>query len=636
MRESDFIKNNKEFWKGSEKQLDKKSKDTGLGDSFVRITDDLSYSQTYYNRRSIRLYLNGLATNFFNKIHSTGRNREVNFMKFWMDELPLIIYQSRIQMLVSFLVFLIAVIIGIFSLEYDEGFARQILGDHYISMTEDNINAGDPMAVYKDSNFLEMFFRIWVNNLFVSAWIYILGLLFCVGTVGILIYNGVMLGTFQYYFYKKGLFFESFLTIWQHGTIEILSIIIEGTAGLVLGSALLFPGTLPRETSLKIGAVKSLKIFLGCVPLITIAAFIESFFTRYDDLPLGIRLSVIILSFVLMFGYYVVLPFVKGRRFRADDYDISYEDETATPVIRWGEIKKNAQIFFDALILLKDHFPKWLKTGVLIAGVFSVYIVIISPQVYYLDLSMNESLDEFYIFSAFITIYRAIEQLDSFGAFFEFESDVYLWPLMSLAFTLIAWLSMKTSIKARMPDKWKGRKDDIHLLLYFGVCFFGLTVLFFSNEDYLNVGWRLLMLFVLVPILFWAPGIRKLYDLNTFQSVFKSVDLFFKSLINVFLLVLILSVLGFLIYIFFSSPFLYITFELANGFIGFSETVGVNVLSVIMLSISLLAIIIMIAVYFGGLFIFLDSVFERNTADQLMKSIRNIQTKRKIYGVESE
>ena len=124
---------------------------------------------------------------------------------------------------------------------------------------------------------------------------------------------------------------ESFLTIWQHGTIEILSIIIEGTAGLVLGASLIFPGSLPRDVSLKLGAIRSLKIFLGCVPLITLAAFIESFFTRYDNLPMAIRLLVIIGSFVLMFGYYVILPYRKGRKFKAEDFEIDYDQLKSNP-----------------------------------------------------------------------------------------------------------------------------------------------------------------------------------------------------------------------------------------------------------------------------------------------------------------
>ncbi|NCP46747.1 MAG: stage II sporulation protein M, partial [Flavobacteriales bacterium] len=46
--------------------------------------------------------------------------------------------------------------------------------------------------------------------------------------------NGVTLGSFQYIFLAKGLFLESYLTIWIHGTLEIPAIIIAGGAGIVL------------------------------------------------------------------------------------------------------------------------------------------------------------------------------------------------------------------------------------------------------------------------------------------------------------------------------------------------------------------------------------------------------------------
>ena len=59
MRETSFIKQNKEKWKEFESILEKKDKDPDkLNDLFIQITDDLSYSRTFYPNRSVRVYLN--------------------------------------------------------------------------------------------------------------------------------------------------------------------------------------------------------------------------------------------------------------------------------------------------------------------------------------------------------------------------------------------------------------------------------------------------------------------------------------------------------------------------------------------------------------------------------------------------
>ncbi len=86
-----------------------------------------------------------------------------------------------------------------------------------------------------------MFFYIAVNNIKVSfmilSWVFALS----IGTVWQLFINGVMVGAFQYYFFAKGLGWQSVLVIWIHGTLEISSIIIAGAAGIVLGNSILFP-----------------------------------------------------------------------------------------------------------------------------------------------------------------------------------------------------------------------------------------------------------------------------------------------------------------------------------------------------------------------------------------------------------
>src|SRR3546814_13017991 len=84
-----------------------------------------------------------------------------------------------------------------------------------------------------------------------------------------------MLGAFQFFFYQKGLLLTSVLSIWIHGTLEISAIIIAGSAGLVMGNSLLFPGTWSRLESFRRGARRGLKIVIGLVPVFITAALLE-------------------------------------------------------------------------------------------------------------------------------------------------------------------------------------------------------------------------------------------------------------------------------------------------------------------------------------------------------------------------
>nr|BFF41353.1 hypothetical protein BACY1_31580 [Tenacibaculum mesophilum] len=74
-----------------------------------------------------------------------------------------------------------------------------ILGDGYVNMTLENIENGDPMAVYKKANEVDMFIGITVNNIKVAMYAFVLGMLFSVGTLYIMMQNGIMLGSFLYF-----------------------------------------------------------------------------------------------------------------------------------------------------------------------------------------------------------------------------------------------------------------------------------------------------------------------------------------------------------------------------------------------------------------------------------------------------
>jgi uncharacterized membrane protein SpoIIM required for sporulation len=198
-------------------------------------------------------------------------------------------------------------LIGWVSSAIDPSFARLILGDSYINMTISNIDQGDPMAVYGDMERSSMFFFIGQNNIRVSFLAFMLGIFTSVGTGLILFYNGIMLGTFLYFFYERGLATLAWSTIFIHGAIEISAIVIAGGAGILLGNSLLFPGTFTRLTALKRAAYEGLLIMISLIPVFIVAAFLESYVTRhYQIMTLFARLFVIVSSMSLLLWYYLI------------------------------------------------------------------------------------------------------------------------------------------------------------------------------------------------------------------------------------------------------------------------------------------------------------------------------------------
>lgn len=305
MKEAVFVKRNTEKWQ--EYESTPAHDPDRLTERFIELTDDLSYARTFYPKSTVTRYLNGVAAQFHQKLYANRREDRNRIAAFWKYELPLLMFESRFKLLYSFLFFFGACILGWMSAAHDDTYVRLIMGDAYVNQTLENIKNGDPLAIYGGTGQADMFMQITVNNIKVSFVAFALGSFFSFGTIAILFQNGIMLGSFQYFFFERDLLLASVLKIWIHGTLEISAIVIAGAAGLVMGHSLLFPGTYSRLESFKQGAKKGMKIVIGLVPVFVAAGFLESFVTRLTLHPVASG-SIIIVSAVFIVWYFVLYP----------------------------------------------------------------------------------------------------------------------------------------------------------------------------------------------------------------------------------------------------------------------------------------------------------------------------------------
>ncbi|GAB4047199.1 stage II sporulation protein M [Spirosoma litoris] len=311
MREALFVKRNTDKWRDIEQNPTNDPDE--LTDRFVELTDDLSYARTFYPDSKVTRYLNGLAGQMHRGLMQNRRDERSRFLTFWKYELPLLFRQSHRMLALSAGIFLVASILGWVSAAHDNTFVRLILGDQYVNMTLENIKKGNPLGVYGSSDQASMFVQITLNNIYVAFRTFVFGLFASFGTMAMLFYNGVMLGSFQYFFYERGLLLDSVLKIWIHGTLEISAIVIAGCAGLTVGNSLLFPGTYSRLESFKRGIKQGLKIAIGLVPIFITAGFLESFVTRLT-LPPIVSGSIILISAAFIGWYFILYPIQLNRR----------------------------------------------------------------------------------------------------------------------------------------------------------------------------------------------------------------------------------------------------------------------------------------------------------------------------------
>jgi uncharacterized membrane protein SpoIIM required for sporulation len=316
MRETSFFNKNKNKWNEIDVILtDKKAVSPDqLSNLFIQLTDDLAYAQSNFPESKTTQYLNQLTANIHQRIYKNKKEKLKRLQTFWVTELPLLFYRQRKNMRISLIIFLVSLLIGIFSTIKDESFVRLILGDEYVNMTIENIAKGNPLGVYSNTDALPMFLHITFNNITVSSNVFIAGVIFSIASAYLIFKNGIMLGCFQYFFYAKHLLSISILTLWVHGVFEITSIVIAGGAGIALGNSIMFPGTYSRFVSFQKTALETVKIIAGLIPFFIIAGFLEAFVTRYSHTTTIPAIIIITLSSVFVLFYFIYYPYLLNKK----------------------------------------------------------------------------------------------------------------------------------------------------------------------------------------------------------------------------------------------------------------------------------------------------------------------------------
>jgi uncharacterized membrane protein SpoIIM required for sporulation len=621
MKETKFIDQNKEKWKAFEEILesveDKEVEPETLNRLFVEITDDLSYSRTFYPNRSVRVYLNNLAQQVFFRINKSRKAGWGTIRHFWQRELPLLAWQARRELLLSFLLFALSMAIGIFSSAMDSDFSRIILGDSYVEMTLENIEKGDPMAVYKEEGALGMSLGITGNNLFVAILTFLMGLLLGIGTIGILIRNGVMVGSFQYFFLERGLFQDSFLTIWMHGALEISAIVIAGAAGLTLGKGLVFPGTYTRLQAFQVSARRGMKLMLGIAPLIIVAGFIEGFFTRYTEVPDLLRLLFILFCFSFVLLYFVIYPYRLARK-EGEYAELPFQVPATGEIdFEAHQIYTTGEQFSLSFSCFKTVFSRQLQIAFGAAFLFCLAIFTFS------DLSPYEL---FYYSDDFLASLLLLRQ------FFHNDAIFFLPFVHTLLFTAVSYLSIQLLIRQLTKgEEAPGLSWKSAFVLLFGNAL--IQLLFQWNNPLLE----LLLFLGVAPFLFFWMFVAVKENEHPGASFSRAISLL-QGRYRSGLVVLLFLEIGIISLFFLGVDTFVLLFylEFIGWNVAFDEAFYANFFIVFRTFITVGMLYLLFPLLLTGAGIYFFTALEIKEAKGLLGRLENFGQVRKLQGLEKE
>ena len=261
--------------------------------AYRRLCGQLAIArERHYSTRLID-DLSQLALRGYQQLYRAPRGRLSSILDFITITFPRLVRQeARLFWLCTILFYLPLLLSGI-TIYLSPDVIYSLFDEGTVSGFESLYRPGNRIREERPADSDVMMFGFYIyNNIGIGFRTFAGGILFAIGTVFILLFNGVYIGAIAGYLTELDYVETFYPFVIAHGAFELTAIVLAGVAGMRLGLALLAPGRHSRLEALKLAAKPAIQIVYGVIFFLLIAAFIEAFWSSKDTLPLAVRYSV--------------------------------------------------------------------------------------------------------------------------------------------------------------------------------------------------------------------------------------------------------------------------------------------------------------------------------------------------------
>jgi uncharacterized membrane protein SpoIIM required for sporulation len=262
---------------------------------------DLSTAREDPASAPLARHLNQLLGRAHNLIYAGRRTSPRGIFHFYARTFPQAFRETLPFTMAAVALFLLGAGGGALLALADPGFERFLLGGEMMDtidrreMWTHGILAIKPLASS----------AIMTNNLAVSFAACATGMLAGLGTIYMMVFNGLLIGVIAGACARAGMAVPLWSFIVPHGSLELPAIFIAGGAGLVLARGILAPGNLSRRDALAQAGSAAVRLFLGVLPMLVVAGIIEGFVSPTPASPA--------IKFIIGGGLFVLLTLYLAR-----------------------------------------------------------------------------------------------------------------------------------------------------------------------------------------------------------------------------------------------------------------------------------------------------------------------------------
>jgi uncharacterized membrane protein SpoIIM required for sporulation len=244
-----------------------------LGLLYRQTASDLAIAREDITSSQLAAYLNSLLGRAHNLIYMGNKPKVAGIVRFYSETYPRIFRELWPQTLLAFAIFAVTGLAAFILTMRDPTFAHRLLGTHMMETIEKremwthSIVTIKPLAASS----------IMTNNLSVAFATFASGITGGVGTVWMMVLNGLLIGVIGAATLQAGMAGQLWTFVVPHGVLELPAIFIAGGAGFEIARGMLFPGLLPRRESLARAGGRAAQLLLGTIPMLIVAGVIEGF-----------------------------------------------------------------------------------------------------------------------------------------------------------------------------------------------------------------------------------------------------------------------------------------------------------------------------------------------------------------------
>jgi uncharacterized membrane protein SpoIIM required for sporulation/uncharacterized RDD family membrane protein YckC len=145
--------------------------------------------------------------------------------------------------------------------------------------------------------------QIIANNVQVTIAAFAFGITAGIGTLFLLLMNGVSFGGVLGLYASKGILWLIVAFVAPHGVLELSAICIAGGAGLLIAAALVIPGNRTRRRALKENSMRAIKLMTCSTLMLLVAGSLEGMVSPIPYWPVELKLIVSAITALLLFAY---------------------------------------------------------------------------------------------------------------------------------------------------------------------------------------------------------------------------------------------------------------------------------------------------------------------------------------------